>query len=615
MRLQKLPIAVKLPLVFGVVVVAFAGFGLASLKTLGTVKVNGPKYRDIIEKQTLVADILPPPEYIVETNMVALQMLLAGQQGDTAGLADLISRATKLHDDYETRHQVWIDTLAPGELRTTMVETSYAPAEQYFQLLEGTYVPALQKGDIATATATIDGPMRTAYQQHRAAIDRVVELATAADQQLESSTADLIAGRTKLLIALLIGAVVLAAASVVLLVRAIVRPVRATAEALDAVAVGDLSRTVEVTGDDEVGRMGRALNEAVAGMRTIAGHLDAISRGETGLRVDPRGPSDTLAHSAARLLEVVRADAARSAETERLAGSLGELLGQVAQYSEGIAASASELSAISSELAANADETSVQSAVVSSSSGMVRSSTESLSAGVHEIRTGIDEVARNAAEASAVAANAVELAGRTDEAVRALATSSSAIGQIVEVISSIAEETNLLALNATIEAARAGAAGKGFAVVASEVKELATETGRATGDIRRQIDGIQTDTRSSVDAIARIGETIRSIHDAQAAIAAVVEEQTAVVQEIARSMAEVAEGSASIADGIATVAEAAQGTATGAAETGAAAAELSRMAEELRALVAAHQRSAGAGGHHDDRRDDRIARALLAATR
>jgi methyl-accepting chemotaxis protein len=611
MHLKKLPIAVKLPLVFGVVVVAFAAFGIASLRTLGTVKVDGPKYDAIIEKQTLVADVLPPPEYIVETNMVALDMLLAGQAGDTARLRDLIDRAKQLHADYETRHAVWVDTLEAGPLRDAMVDASFAPAEQYFQLLEETYEPALLAGDLATATATVEGPMRSAYDEHRAAIDEVVKLATDEDAQIESATADLISFRTKLLIGLLVGAVLLAAAGVVVLVRAIVRPVRATADVLDAVAVGDLSRTVEVDGDDEVARMGRALNEAVVGVRTVAEHLDAISRGETNLRVEARGPSDTLSQSAARLLDVVRADAARSAETARMAGSLEDLLARVAQYSEGIASAASELSAISSQLAANAEETSAQSSVVSSSSAIVRSSTEGLSEGVQEIQTGINEVARNAAEASAVAAAAVALAGQTDEAVRALATSSSAIGQVVEVISSIAEETNLLALNATIEAARAGTAGKGFAVVASEVKELANETGRATGDIRRQIDGIQSDTQSSVGAIAEIGETIRSIHDAQSAIAAVVEEQTAVVHEIVRSMAEVSEGSATIADGIAGVAEAAQGTATGAAETGAAAAELSRMAEELHDLVAAHQRAQRA----DARASDPVERALIAASR
>jgi methyl-accepting chemotaxis protein len=606
--LRNVSIAVKLPLVFGVVALAFGVYGVMSLRTLDTVKVEGPRYEAIIEMQTLVADVLPPPAYIVETNMVALQMLLAGQRGDSAAVEDLVQRAARLHEDYETRHAVWVDSLQPGSLRTAMVDASYVPAERYFDLLEATFVPALQAGDLATATSTIEGPMEAAYEEHRAAIDEVVRLATLADQELEADTADLIAGRTKLLIGMLVGAVLLAAAAVVVLVRAIVRPVRATADVLDAVALGDLSRTVEVVGDDEVARMGRALNDAVAGIRTVAGHLDAISRGDTDLHVDERSAADTLSQSAARLLEVVRADAVRSAETERLAASLADLLGRVAQYSEGIASAASELSAISSQLAATAEETSVQSAVVSSSTSTVRSNTESLSAGVQEIQMGVNEVARNAAEASQVAAAAVDLAQRTDETVRTLATSSAEIGKVVEVISSIAEETNLLALNATIEAARAGAAGKGFAVVAGEVKELANETGRATGDIKRQIAGIQTDTQSSVDAIAQIGDTIGSIHDAQSAIAAVVEQQTAVVHEIVRSMAEVSASSEGIAEGIAGVAEAAQETATSAAETGAAAADLSRMAEELRELVAAQQRGPARGDSH-------VERALIAAAR
>jgi hypothetical protein len=278
-------------------------------------------------------------------------------------------------------------------------------------------------------------------------------------------------------------------------------------------------------------------------------------------------------------VEAAQRDEQHTAELERV-------LEQVAQYSNGVASASSQLTSISQQMAANAEETSVQAAVVSSTSDQMNVSTAVVTQAMDEIRTGIGEVARNASEASRVASQAVAAARSTNDAVQKLAESSNEIGNVVEVISSIAEETNLLALNATIEAARAGEAGKGFAVVANEVKELASETGRATGDIKRKIDAIQADTRAAIEAISQIGDIINTINEAQHSIATVVEEQTASAAEMARNVAEVADGSASIAANIGGVAVAAQSTSVGAAETESAASELAQMASELQRIVA-----------------------------
>jgi methyl-accepting chemotaxis protein len=159
------------------------------------------------------------------------------------------------------------------------------------------------------------------------------------------------------------------------------------------------------------------------------------------------------------------------------------------------------------------------------------------------------------------------------------------IGQVVKLITSIAQQTNLLALNATIEAARAGEAGKGFAVVANEVKELAKETAKATEDISAKIEAIQCDTTGAVGAIGRIAQTVGRVNEIQNTIATAVEEQTATTREIGRSVNEAAEGSTNINSNIAGVATAAGTTAAGAAETQRAAAELSRLASELQQLV------------------------------
>jgi methyl-accepting chemotaxis protein len=179
----------------------------------------------------------------------------------------------------------------------------------------------------------------------------------------------------------------------------------------------------------------------------------------------------------------------------------------------------------------------------------------------------------------------VETADAANETVTKLNVSSTEIGEIINAITSIAQQTKLLALNATIEAARAGEAGKGFAVVANEVKDLAMETAKASDDIAQKIEIIQSDTTEAVDAIGKINEVISKINEFQSTIASAVEEQSATAGEISRNVADVAQGSSQITQNISGVAEAAQSTSTGASDTLQSSSELSRMAAELQQHV------------------------------
>jgi methyl-accepting chemotaxis protein len=197
----------------------------------------------------------------------------------------------------------------------------------------------------------------------------------------------------------------------------------------------------------------------------------------------------------------------------------------------------------------------------------------------------IREIAQNASEAAQVASAAVATAETTNQAVSRLGESSTEIGNVVKAITSIAEQTNLLALNATIEAARAGEAGKGFAVVANEVKELAQETARATEDISRRVEAIQTDTAGAVDAIGEISKIISRINDYQLTIASAVEEQTATTNEMTRSVGEAAGGSAEIALNLSGVATATRAANASVLEAQRASAELAATSERMRELV------------------------------
>ncbi|MFZ0780016.1 MAG: methyl-accepting chemotaxis protein, partial [Candidatus Sulfotelmatobacter sp.] len=211
----------------------------------------------------------------------------------------------------------------------------------------------------------------------------------------------------------------------------------------------------------------------------------------------------------------------------KMSGSLKRMILAITENSLHVSAASEELSSTSQQITANSEETSAQAKVVSNATQQVSQNLQTVATGAEEMGASIKEIAKNASEAARIATSAVRVAETTTATVSKLGESSNEIGQVIKVITSIAQQTNLLALNATIEAARAGEAGKGFAVVANEVKELAKETAKATEDISRKIEAIQTDTKAAVEAIASISEVINQVNGISSTIATAVEEQNA----------------------------------------------------------------------------------------
>ncbi|MDD0854205.1 methyl-accepting chemotaxis protein [Halobacteriovorax sp. GB3] len=259
---------------------------------------------------------------------------------------------------------------------------------------------------------------------------------------------------------------------------------------------------------------------------------------------------------------------------EELTGSADELTG-----------ASENLLKISNSLSAGAEETSAQANTASSASEEVNAGVQTVASSMEEMVAAIKEITKTTNEASNMSNDAMKMAKETNSIINQLGESSMDIGNVIKVISSIAQQTNLLALNATIEAARAGEAGKGFAVVANEVKELAKQTAKATSDITKKIETIQADSKNAVNAIGEISTAIEKVNGYAGNIAASVEEQAATTNEVTRIVTESAEGVRQINENISQVSEAASVTGKDALSAQDAAKKLSSMADLLQGYV------------------------------
>jgi methyl-accepting chemotaxis protein len=262
-----------------------------------------------------------------------------------------------------------------------------------------------------------------------------------------------------------------------------------------------------------------------------------------------------------------------------------ELIQNLTEASEQLAASAEELLAVANTMSANAEETSAQANTASTASEEISAGIQTVATNMEEMTASIKEITRNTNESSSKSNEAMGMAKDANQIIQALGESSLDIGNVIKVITSIAQQTNLLALNATIEAARAGDAGKGFAVVANEVKELAKQTAMATEDISKKIEAIQNDSQSAVTSIGTVSESISQLNSIASNIASAMEEQAATTNEVARVVTESSEGVKQITENIGQVSVASEQTGKGAQDMQQAVRELNNVAQNLKGMV------------------------------
>lgn len=277
-----------------------------------------------------------------------------------------------------------------------------------------------------------------------------------------------------------------------------------------------------------------------------------------------------------------RSEAERKAATMALAEAFeSEVKGVV----ESVSTAAGQLRTTAETMTATADSTSSRAAIVAQASEQASANVQTVAAATEELSASIQEISRQTAQSNTIARTAADDAERAQSTVRNLATVAEKVGEVVTLINTIAAQTNLLALNATIEAARAGEAGRGFAVVAGEVKNLASQTAAATGEIATHIGAVRSEIEGTVNAITGIVDTIGQINDIASSIAAAVEEQNAATQEIARNVEQAAAGTHEVSSNTAGVTTAADQTGAAASAVLAASHTLSQESEQMRRVV------------------------------
>lgn len=462
------------------------------------VRHGGPITRRVALQDELVADILPPPCFVVEAY---LQMALILNEPQNA--ARHIAELKDLEQQFTARQAYWKDAPVPAAMRPD-TDATMVMARHFFDVVDRQFLPAVAAGESGQMKAVFDRELTPAYLAQRTQVHKLVDLSIA------QKASD--AGTDQLSISLALALLAALAGGMIALIRyaarqvdtVVLHPLERSADAMRVMAEGDYTHPPEgMERDDEIGTMARALDvfrrAGIARLQAERDQNHVVATLSTGLEHLAQKDLEFRIHEAfPESYEALRRDF--NAATDALA----EALGSVRVGATSVRASIDEIRAASDDLAQRNERQAANLAHTASAMNEVTASIETAAQTTIDMQRATAQTHAEASEGGAVVADAVA-------AMAAIERSAAEIGQIIAVIDGIAFQTNLLALNAGVEAARAGDAGKGFAVVASEVRALAQRTTAAAHDITALITTSSQQVGTGVELVGRTGERLRAI--------------------------------------------------------------------------------------------------------
>lgn len=474
------------------------GAALASL-AINKIRMGGPIQTANSQMADLVADILPPPAYIVEAYLQTALLI-----ADPAQLQERKQKLAVLEKDYTTRMQVWRESNVPANIKTSLTVDADTPGRRFWSEVNSRFLPAIASGDLSRAAAS-HRRITQEYEAHRRAIDETVSAAAEFNTKLKADSADALRNSILILGGVGIALLVLVVTAARLLLGRVLRPIESTAAALHAMAGGDFA--VKVSGKNEFTAAVEAFRQA--GLSRSSAEQEVVEAREAQARVMEELASGLQALSVGNLAYRIERVFPPSFETLRrdfneALTQFGDAMSDVAQAADSIRSGASQISSASSDLSRRTEQQAVSLEQTAAAIGDVATSVRDSAVGALEANKSVVETEGDAIQGGKIVSTAIS-------AMSEIEASSQAIGQIVSVIEGISFQTNLLALNAGVEAARAGDAGKGFAVVANEVRALALRSADAAHEIKGLIAQSSGQVESGVKLVGTTGEALDRI--------------------------------------------------------------------------------------------------------